>query len=476
MIRWAVDLAGIDAEADLQRDDNMKFHISPSSGRKEIWKPTDIARVGDGALEPLGTVVTLSMRELIERLEHQREEAIRANRFGQNSSGSYLGKGDAEVFKGPEVRIFSTFTNPQGKRTVCTVQLKQFPFRGVDVVNAFLQQVVVPDERVSTRFSTNPRLYKLYIADEFTGEEEMIVQLDSGAQSFGCFAVQPLPGAKLFLFPQRTQLLPTVAEDINLAVEVRLLESQAKPVKREVLVPADMLAESLEQVIVNRLPEIGLVAGSLRIKYGPVELNINEYYNFGMGCGHMDVPIAERTILSLHRFGVTEVLVQGRVADENPDIATPVEDIRIDMDAEDAQAFQQFEVIRINRYGARQQRIFCVDGDRLYTMRPSLDGTTLPAVPAVSKRNEEKLIKDIEEVHFSPTKPKYLEIRYTRASKHEDDHIECTTAYNRALLDEKLRVLQRELRKKNDVERNQKNSETVFSRIFHRIKWGFNKS
>ncbi|ORC86533.1 uncharacterized protein TM35_000271230 [Trypanosoma theileri] len=475
MIRWTVDLAGIDAEADLQRDDNMKFHIGPSSGRKEIWKPTDIARVGDGTLEPLGTVVTLSMKELIEHLEQQREEAVAENRFGQNNSGSYLGKTDAEISKGPEVRVFSTFTSPQGKRTVCTVQPKQFPFRGVDVVNAFLQQVVLPDERVSTRFSTNPRLYKLYIADEFTGEEEMVVQLDGGAQSFGCFAVQPLPAAKLFLFPQRTELLPTVAEDINLAVEVRLLESQAKPVKRQVLVPADMLAESLEQVIVNRLPGIGLVAGSLRIKYGPVELNINEYYNFGMGCGHMDVPIAERTILSLYRFGVTEVLVQGRIADENPDIAAPVEDIIINMDAEEAQTFQQFEVIRINRYGARQQRIFCVDGDRLYTMRPNLEGTSVAAVSTASK-NEEKLIKDIEEVHFSPTKPKYLEIRYTRASKHEDDHIECTTAYNRALLDEKLRVLQREIRKKNDVERNQKNSETVFSRFFNRIKWGFTKS
>ncbi|KEG12181.1 hypothetical protein DQ04_01921040 [Trypanosoma grayi] len=470
MIRWAVDLAGIDAEADLQRDDRMKSHFSPHSGRKETWKSTDNIAVERGSPEPLGTVATLTTGELMDQHQARLQEALAENRFGQAGGSSPLLRIDSEYPKGPELRVFSTFTNAQGKRTVCTIQPRQAPFRGVDVVSAFIQQAVVPDVRCSARFSTNPRLYKLYIADEFTGDEEMVVQLDGAAQNFTCFAVQPLPAAKLFLFPQRTELLPTVAEDINLAVEVRPLDSQAKVTRRQVLVPADLLAESLEQTIVNRLPGIGLVPGSLRIKYGPVELNINEYYDFGPGCGHMDVPIAERTILSLYRFGVTEVLVQGRVPDENNDGSAPVEDVVVNIDAEEAQVFQQFEVIRINRYGARQQRLLCVDGERLYMMRPNADGT------AASQGNEEKLVRDIEEVRDSPTKARYLEIRYSRASKHEDDHIECTTAYNRALLAEKLCVLQRELRKKSEEERQQKANETVLSRLFNRLKFRFNKS
>ncbi|RNF02523.1 hypothetical protein TraAM80_06348 [Trypanosoma rangeli] len=470
MIRWTVDLAGVDADADLQRDDRMKSYVGPPSGRKETLKPVLVAFADPSSPGPVGKVVTLTRQELSQQWRQRVEEALAESPFTLAGSSISQPKCDAEVPKGSEVRVFSTFTNVQGKRTVCTVQPRQVPFRGVDVVNAFLQQMVVSDDRLSARYSSNPRLYKLYIADDFTGEEEMVIQLDGAAQNFTCFAVQPLPAAKLFLFPQRTQLLPTVAEDINLAVEIRPLDSQAKTIKRQVLVPSDMLAESLEQAIVSRLPGSGLVQGSLRIKYGPVELNINEYYNFGSGCGNMDVPIAERTILSLYRFGVKEVLLQGRIPDENSELSLVAEDIVINMDAEEAQTFQQFDVIRINRYGARQQRILCIDGERLYTVRPNVDGSGAAQV------NEEKPIMDIEEVVVTPTKSKYLEIRYNRGSGHENDHIECTTAYNRALLEEKLRVLRRELRKKSDEERQLKGNNTVLSRILNRLRLGFHKN
>lgn len=469
MTRWVIDVTEIDVEVDLQRHDRMKLHVGTPFGRKETWKPTGNAMTRTDALDSAGAVVTLTMKELIEQQRRRREEALSENLLGQVCSGLSQPKNDAEISKGVEVRVFSTFTNAQGKRTVCTVQPRQTLFRGVDVVNAFLQQIVVPDDRLSARFSTNPRLYKLYIADEFTGEEEMVLQLDGAAQNFACFAIQPLPAAKLFLFPQRTQLLPSVSEDINLTVEVRSLDSQVKTIKRHVLVPADMLAESLEQAVVNRIPGIGVVQGSLRIKYGPVELNINECYNFGTGCGQMDVPIAERTILSLFRFGVTDVLVQRRVPDENTDVCAPVEDIVIDIDAEEAQTFQQFEVMRINRYGARQQRVLCVDGERLYMTRPNADGS------GVSKVNGEKLIREIEEIHTSPTKPSYLKICYSRASNHEDDCIECNTVYNRALLHEKLRI-QLEMQKKKDEEQQKGDSGTLFSRVLHILKLRAKKS
>nr|CCC91909.1 unnamed protein product [Trypanosoma congolense IL3000] len=467
MVRWTVNLTGIDAEADLQRDDRMKTHVSPAPNRRDAGDPADAAHV-EGTPAPLGTVATLTMGELIEQQRTRREASLAESTLGQFWIGPAPSKDEHGHSKGSEIRVFSTFTNPQGRRTVCTIQPRQTLSRGVDVVNAFLQQTLVPDERLSARFSTNPRVYKLYIADEFTGEEDLAFQLDSPIQKLTCFAVQPLPAAKLFLFPQRTRLLPSVAEDIDLSVEVRPLDSQAKAVKLRVLVPADMLAESLERAIVARLPGVWLVPGSLRIKYGPVELNINEYYNFGTGCGNMDVPIAERTVLSLHRFGVTEVLMQGRAPDGNADASAPVEDIVINIDAEKAQSLEQFEVIRINRHGARQQRILYVDGQKLCMKRPYTSG------PGVTPECEERLVKDIEEVRSSPTRPKCLEICYSHASKHENDHIECTTAYYRALLDEKLRVVQRELRK-NMSEEKQKLDGRVLPRLFGWLRHGLGK-
>ncbi|KAH8614021.1 hypothetical protein ERJ75_000749200 [Trypanosoma vivax] len=467
MIRWAVNLAGIDAEVDLQRDDKMKSHVSWPYGRKETLKPADTARVGNGPPEPLGTVVTLTTAELMEQQRARYEAGLADSKLTQPCATAV--REESGNVKAAEIRVFSTFTSAQGRRTVCTVQQRHALFRGVDVVNAFLQQTLVPDERLSTRFSTNPRLYKLYIADEFTGEEDLAFQLDTPIQKLACFAVQPLPAAQLFRFPQRTQLLPTTAEDINLSVEVCPLDPQAKSVKRQVLVPADMLAESLEQTIVKRLPGIDLIPGSLRIKYGPLDLNINEYYNFGTGCGNMDVPIAERTILSLHRFGVTQVLVQGRAPDESADISAPVEDIVINIDTEKAQTFKQFEVIRTDRYGARQQRILCVDAERLLMKRPYAGNMQ------TQQGCEEKLLKEIEEVYFSPTKPTCLEIRYSVASKYENDRIECATTYSRAILDEKLRVLQREIRKRNE-EQKQRSSQALVARLFERLKSGLGMS
>lgn len=499
-MRWAVDVTGIDIEEDLHRELNKGANKPPSSIRRDTWQAADDWRpVQPSSSDELGQVLVLDRRELLDaqkerELESQeafsafsKHPSIVATVLRQGSLGgiisgspaavgtssvdhggnhslnqsSSMASGDLTVDppSGREVRVFSTFLNSQGKRIPTLLTMPLPTYRGVDVVLTFLQQTVAASEQLSQLYSTNPRLYKLFIADEFTGEEEMAVQLDLSAQNFSCYVVNPLPAAKLFLFPQRSALLPTTPHDINLCVHVRPIDGQAKAVQRQCVVPGDMLAEQLEVSISFRLPANAIVQGSLRIMYGPLELNINEYYNFGVGCGQPNCPIAERTILSLYRFGVKEVVVNGKAVEEAPTeiLRDLTEDIEIDMDVDEAISFQQFEVICINKYGARQQRLLCVDGEHLYTVRPN----SSEAMP----KTTERMIKDIVDVRVFAEKPKYMEIAYTKASHFAEDHFECTTTYNCALLDEKIRIIRRELRKREAEEEEKTRNETMVQRL-----------
>ncbi|CAC9448401.1 conserved hypothetical protein [Leishmania infantum JPCM5] len=486
MMRWAVDVTGIDVAEDLEREQRKCVYKVPRAANGESWHAVDDWRPNASEYsDELGKVWALTRDEVQDAIA---ERALTANALfrnvGRTLAGALQRQGSIAIAAGcasqlrggcgrglqwdgllsntqsmasndfacdavpstREVRVFSTFLNAEGKRTTVTVNMTQPTYRGVDVVAAFLQQAVATNESLSQRYSTNPRLYKLFIADEDTGEEEMAAQLDLGAQNFSCYAVNPMPAAKLFLFPQRTALLNTTTRDVNLTVQVRPLDPQAKAVQRQCVVPADMLSESLEATICSRLPASGIIQGSLRIMHGPMELNINEYYNFGAGCGQPNCPIAERTVLSLFRFGVREVVVNGRAVEEAPTevLRDLTEDIIIDMGVDEAVSFQQFEVICINKYGARQQRLLCVDGEHLYTMRPNAS----EALPKTTERT----IKDIEEVRIFADKPKYMEIAYTKSSHFEEDRFECTTTYNCALLNEKIRIVRRELRKREAEE------------------------
>jgi hypothetical protein len=508
MMRWAVDVTGIDVADDLAREQGKHVYVAPRSVHNDEWHAVDDWRPNTtGDNDDLGEVWVLTRNEIEDALLERAMESedvfrclnkaasespalpLRSSGGGSAASAGWNGPathGNSIMMPIPshmdrlestsqsllssdftfepppsrEVQVFSTFLDPQGKRTKVTLTMPQATYRGVDVVTVFLQESVASNEVLSQRFSTNPRLYKLFIADEYTGEEEMAAQLDLGAQNFSCYAVTPMPAANLYLFPQRSGLLKTTTRDINLMVQVRPLDPSANAVQRQCVVPSDMLAESLEATIGSRLPASGIIQGSLRIVYGPLELNINEYYNFGPGCGQPNCPIAERTVLSLFRFGVREVVVNGRAVEEAPTeiLRDLAEDIVIDMSVDEAISFQQFEVICINKYGARQQRLLCVDGEHLYTMRPN-ETEMMP-------KTTERTVKDIEEVRTFPDKPKYMEIAYAKSSRFEEDHFECTTTYNCALLNEKLRLVRRELRKRAAEEEEAKaKSETAIQRL-----------
>ncbi|EPY20928.1 hypothetical protein STCU_08772 [Strigomonas culicis] len=449
MNRWAVDVTGINLDADLRLEDT-KHGEKDIIAHKKSMKLFSREEEEEKKEHDIGDVCVLLPDELLQGFINRQavlEEAtsplassLRSALLSNHRSSIFVPIGDVSSSLPQEVstpirkelRVYNNFFNPGDTQLMNVVAIKQPNYCGVDVVNAFLQKLFTEHPEQVERFSNNPRHYKLYIADEYTGEAEMAVILDRPAKEFiTCYTVQALPAARIYMFPVRKELLPTTAHDINILVNIKPLDPTTKPVQRMCCVPSDMLAESLEALLTARLPSNAVVQGSLRIKYGPVELNINEFYNFGAGCGSVQCPVSEYTLLSLHRFGVTEVSVNGRVVEASSAEAAftdPMEDIVIDMDVDEALSFQQFEVISINRYGARQQRLLCVDGEHIYTMRPNADANTATT---------ERTIKDIEDVCTDVKRPKYLEIIYTKASKFDVDHLECTTTYNRALLEEK---------------------------------------
>ena len=345
------------------------------------------------------------------------------------------------------------------------MRLRDNVIRGVDVVEATIRVFMCSDEKLRAKYSDNPRHYKLFLADDQTGEEESPIQLDSGCGGFSSLAVEPLPIGKLYLYPERTGLLPTIYDDVPLTVEVR---SEGDKSSRHVKhVPADLLVEKLEKTLADMLANADVSRGSLRIRYGPSEIDIAEKFDFGAGCGHQDISVSERTVLALYRFGVTEVSLRGKVSvdDEiggsgDPSAGSSSSISLKRLDEEEARAYQQFDVVKINKFGIRQERVIGVDGERVYNMRPSSEsGKT---------KNPERNINDIECVRDFRDRPNYCEIEYSKLSKYDTDRIELHSAFDCAMLVEKLRVL----KKIHDRKAESKRNSTTITRFLGRLGFG----
>lgn len=358
-----------------------------------------------------------------------------------------------------DVRVFCNFLAAAGKKCSFNVRMKEQVARGIDVVEATIRAFMSSDERLRQKYSENPRLYKLFVTDDHTGEEIGLVQLDSSCQNFTCLSVTPLPEAQLFLFPTRSGLLPQTAHNVPLTIEIRSPES--KIVRRILSFPADLLVEKLEAILQVKLPVNSITFGTLRVRYGPAELYVTQKYDFGLGCGTVQLPISERTICSIQRFGVTELIVDGQVPDQEPSSGgqeTSLDNVKR-LDEEEARAYQQFDVIKINKFGIRQQRVIGVDAERVYNMRPSSEvGKT---------KNPERQIEDIETIRDFRDRPTFCEIEYSKASKYDTDKIECRNAFDCAMLVEKLRML-----KKIHGRKELKKNETPLSRFFGKFPFG----
>lgn len=449
--RFAVDIENINVEDDLALDEKALPLLSsvelPQHEREDCEKDKAIVAQVDDDLDSVD-FDTLSLQQLVDVM-HQRS-CTKITRVPSQSVTTFSRQ------KMRDVRVFCNFLAASGKKISFNVRLKD-QVRGIEVIEAAIQAFMKPELR--QKYSENPRHYQLFMAEDHTGDEIAPIQLESGCQNVTCLAVKPLPEAQLFLFPVRTGLnSPTIAQQIPLTVEIRSPES--KIVRRILSFPADLLVEKMETSLQSKLPTNSVTFGSLRVRYGPTELFTTQRYDFGSGCGNL-LPISERTIFSLHRFGVTELVVDGKVPDQetlSSGQETSLDNVKR-LDEEEARAYQQFEVIKINKFGQRQQRVIGVDAERVYNMRPSSEvGKT---------KNPERQIEDIETIRDFRDRPTFCEIEYSKASKYDTDKIECRNAFDCAMLVEKLRML-----KKIHGRKELKKNETPLSRFFGKFPFG----
>jgi hypothetical protein len=454
MNRFAVEIGGVDLDDDLGLEDRVCLRqLDPVLPVPPLERQT--AQRDD--LPPLTSTECrldiLGMQDLVDKM-HENASLTIFNSLAVPSTQIPVSVRQRQR----DVRVFCNFLATQGKKHVVTLRLKDLAPRGVDVIDQTIKAFLC-DERLKAMYSDNPRLYRLFMADDSTGEEEVPIQHDSACGNFTCFALAPLPAAQIFLFPKKGGLLPPPAEDPIVYVEVK---DGVKSSRRLVTLPLDLAVNHLEAYLSERLTNHSITPGTVKIRYGPMDLHLSEVYNFGPGCGAHDVPVGDLTVYSCTRFGVAEYSAHGRVNDEEADPIANVDgalDHLRRMDEEEARAYQQFDVIKVNKFGVRQQRVIGVDGERVYNMRPLSEvGKT---------KNPERLIEDIEVVRDFRERPTYCEIEYNKASKYDTDRIDCRNSADCIMLVEKLRML-----KKIHGRRDIKRTDTTLSRFFSRFGFG----
>lgn len=456
MERFAVEVGGIDLNDDFALESRVHLRHVDVISQPTIQPERQPTQRDD--IPPLTAsdfrLCELDLQDLIEKVHEN--SALRVF----SGSGMTVSQPPASMRqRQKEIRVFCNFLAPPGKKHIVVLKLKDTVPRGVDIIEQTIRAFHASEERLKGMFTDNPRHYRLFMADDATGDEEVPIQHESPCGNFTCFSLSPLPAAQLHLFPARKALLPPPADDPIMLVEIR---DGLKSSRRHVTLPLDLTISRLEEYLIERLTNHSITTGTIKVRYGPMELQASDVYNFGPGCGALDVPVSDLTVYSCARFGASDFIVAGKVNDDELDSAAPVDgalDHLRRMDEEEARAYQQFDVIKVNKFGVRQQRVIGVDGERVYNMRPLSEvGKT---------KNPERLIEDIEVVRDFRERPTYCEIEYNKASKYDTDRIDCRTSADCIMLVEKLRMLKR-IHGRRDIKR----TDTTLSRFFSRLGFG----
>lgn len=457
MERFAVDVCGINLSEDLALEQRVCIRRPEPFLQQQSFQPQPLPIDDLPPLTPSAcSLAVVEIQQLIEKMRDNSSFVLISKPQSTLPQSSPVGRQ-----RHRDIRVFCNFIATQEKRHIVSVRLKDPSCRGVDVVDWTIKNLMCTDERLRTMYSDNPRHYRLFMADDSTGDEEAPIQLDSLCGNFSCFSLSPLPIAQLFLFPVKCALLPALSDDPIMVVEVK---DGSKTSRRSISVPLDLAINKLEPYLLERLTNHSAALGTLKVRFGPLHLHPAEIHDFGAGCGGNEVPVGEWTVHSCSRFGVTEICINGRIVEEEINSVPSSVDGALGhlrrMDEEEARAYQQFDVVKINKFGVRQQRIIGVDGERVYNMRPLSEvGKT---------KNPERLIEDIEVVRDYRERPAYCEIEYNKASKYDTDRIECRNSADCIMLVEKLRMLKRIHGRRLDVKR----TDTTLSRFFSRLGFG----
>jgi len=336
------------------------------------------------------------------------------------------------------LRVFFPCVTPDGSHLLYKLHVAVTEMaRAPDVIVLALQQMqteqaaLPPEERLA--YHTNPNMYRLRVAEDDSGTvEEDVPALDwnSKVTRLDTLVMCCLDEAR----SGREAAQPSCKnlEDIPFVInQVRA----TRTVRRKLSLPPDVLYRDLLAVIcekVNRDPK----------KY-QIKLVIGGVYRTSLADGGLP---NDRTLSALfHTFAVSEFALEplGPEAEEEadePDEAPEDDDGRGVLYTEyDASKYQEFHVIKINKWGVRQPRILGVDRSTVYNMMPKRERTLVGSVRRTQHPDRE--IDDIECVRQpDPTRPQYLEIDY-KTSQTPTDRIECLSRRDAQELAAKLRFL-----------------------------------
>eukprot|EP01012_Entosiphon_sulcatum_P002465 TRINITY_DN1051_c0_g1_i1.p1 TRINITY_DN1051_c0_g1~~TRINITY_DN1051_c0_g1_i1.p1 ORF type:complete len:539 (-),score=106.06 TRINITY_DN1051_c0_g1_i1:862-2478(-) len=271
------------------------------------------------------------------------------------------------------------------------------------------EQAKFPEDKRMT-FNPNPDVYKLRVAEEDGTPDEDLPPLDkktSLSKGFEtlvmCIDKEGRDGD--FDQEKRFQNVTTL-EDLTFLVHLGQERSKSKKMS----FPPDVVYRDLLGVISERL---GRDPKKFQLKLvvdGIDQDNLPE-----------NISPADKTLKTLRKyFGVSELSLRkiaglGDLDDEKSDEGDEdqQEDARGVLYTEyDASKYQEFHVIKINKYGTRQERLLGIDREKIYNMLPK---EVKSRITGSVKRTmyPERAITDIESIKAPDlARPCYFEIEY----------------------------------------------------------------
>eukprot|EP00668_Euglena_longa_P046437 GGOE01062122.1.p1 GENE.GGOE01062122.1~~GGOE01062122.1.p1 ORF type:complete len:550 (-),score=185.26 GGOE01062122.1:462-1892(-) len=341
-----------------------------------------------------------------------------------------------------QLRVFVPCTDPSDGTQVLHKLHVAVPetARAPDVIVLALQQLqgeqanVPPEQRFF--FHTNPNFYRLRVAEDDTGTiEEDVPALDwnSKVNRLDTLVMCCSDGSESGSSRDPIQPARKTLEDLTFFVNyVR----QSRTTRRRLSLPPDVLYRDL----------LGLVCEKLNRdpKKHQIKLVLGGVYRTSLSDGSLPT---EKTLTTLyHTFAVHEFALEplGPEAEEEEDDevdAAPEEDDGrgVLYTEYDASKYQEFHVIKINKWGVRQPRILGMDRSTIYNMMPKREKTLVGSVRRT--QHPDRGIEDIEAIRQpDPTRPLYFEVDY-KNKQTPTDRIECLTKRDAQELLSKLRFL-----------------------------------
>eukprot|EP01062_Namystynia_karyoxenos_P051926 TRINITY_DN4111_c2_g1_i1.p1 TRINITY_DN4111_c2_g1~~TRINITY_DN4111_c2_g1_i1.p1 ORF type:complete len:579 (+),score=192.49 TRINITY_DN4111_c2_g1_i1:98-1738(+) len=312
----------------------------------------------------------------------------------------------------------------------------------VDVIKTTLR-VLREDQGLSRgqEFSNNADHYRLRVAEDDSGKpDEDLPVLDKktalrrmGFDTLVLCATQPYRrGAGTAAAAAQRAAMPPALEDVEIRVHMVGRSENRRRVGR-LLVPPDVVFKDALAVICDRFKK-DASRYSLRLCIDGNERD---------SVPDDPVPITERTLGTLaRRHGVTDFILKpkGRDVVESDGSDAEARDDRpaqvfCDWDEAKASRYTEYDVVKINKYGSRQDRVLGVDRDKIYNM--------MRGVKAEKTKNPERSITDIQVVRYGfQDRPCYFEIDYRPGvCKSGRDQIECASAHEAHEIVTKVRFL-----------------------------------